>query len=137
MKKCHCGHPISVKKSSTMENPGRRFESCKLYNPRTKIRGCNYFRWYDTTQTDWQRTIINKLQLENKVLTAESELLKEELKSLKEEKTMLRMEVDKVKKLKCVKEEKTKFVSECKSKGYSLTMMICVIVSVLGPVLLN
>ncbi|KAK9699289.1 hypothetical protein RND81_08G165200 [Saponaria officinalis] len=111
MKKCYCGHPISVKKSSTMENPGRRFETCRLYNPRTKIRGCNYFRWYDTTQTDWQRMIINKLQLENKMLTTEMELVKEELKALKE--------------------DKTKFGSERNSKGYGFTMVVCVIVSVL------
>ncbi|KAK9697825.1 hypothetical protein RND81_08G063600 [Saponaria officinalis] len=115
-----------------MENPGRRFETCKLYNPRSKIRGCNYFRWYDTTQTDWQRIIINKLQLENKMLTTEMGSLKEEVKALKEDKTMLRTEVDKVKKkLKCVKEEKNKFGRERNSKGYGLMLVICVIVSVL------
>ncbi|KAK9665166.1 hypothetical protein RND81_14G094800 [Saponaria officinalis] len=118
VKKCYCGHPISVKKSSTMDDPGRRFESCKLYNSTTKIRGYNYFRWYDTTQTEWQRHIINKINLENKMLTSKMEVMKEELKSLKEDKSLLRMEVDKLKKkLKSVKEETTKSKIDHNSNG--------------------
>ncbi|KAK9716334.1 hypothetical protein RND81_06G226200 [Saponaria officinalis] len=118
VKKCYCGHPIYVKKSSTMDDPGKRFKSCKLYNPTSKMRGCNYFRWYYTTLTEWQRHIINKMNLENKMLTSETEVMKEELKSLKEDKSLLRMEVDKLKKkLKSVKEETTKSKIDHNSNG--------------------
>ncbi|KAK9742929.1 hypothetical protein RND81_03G206100 [Saponaria officinalis] len=129
LKKCYCGHPIAVQKSSTVDNPGRRFECCKLYNPTTKIRGCKYFRWIDITQTDWQRHVINKLNLENKMLTSEMEMMKEELKSLKEDKSLLGMEVDKLKKkLKSLKEETTKSKIDRNSNGNGVKIMIYVIV---------
>ncbi|KAK9740158.1 hypothetical protein RND81_03G015800 [Saponaria officinalis] len=95
--RCFCGIPVTVKKSSTTDNPGRRFETCKLYNPVTKLGGCNYFRWFDTTQTDWQRVLINNLNLRENLLSKELELKQEELTSVKEEKNRLALEVEMLK----------------------------------------
>ncbi|KAK9733384.1 hypothetical protein RND81_04G064600 [Saponaria officinalis] len=45
--KCRCGIPAALKTSMTEANTGRRFLTCKFYNPKTVMRGCNYFKWVD------------------------------------------------------------------------------------------
>ncbi|KAK9741341.1 hypothetical protein RND81_03G098700 [Saponaria officinalis] len=128
--KCGCGIPVTVKKSSTTDNPGRRFETCKLYNPVTKLGGCNYFRWFDTTQTDWQRVLINNLNLRDNLLSKELELKQEELATVKEEKMRLVLEVERLKKkVKNVKEENSRLNKEC-SNGNGISLTICVLVCV-------
>ncbi|KAK9691855.1 hypothetical protein RND81_09G224400 [Saponaria officinalis] len=96
-KKCYCGIPLAVVKSWTSENPGRKFEACKFYNPQTNFRGCRFFRWSDRTQTDWQREIINQLVYEKKILKSEVELVNQEVKWLREERAKLVSELQHVK----------------------------------------
>ncbi|KAK9714246.1 hypothetical protein RND81_06G081200 [Saponaria officinalis] len=74
--KCRCGVSLALLKSWTSENPGRRFLACKLYNPETNYRGCNFFKWYDKGQFEWQEDVIDKLMLEKKLLEARMEVEK-------------------------------------------------------------
>ncbi|KAK9683979.1 hypothetical protein RND81_10G178800 [Saponaria officinalis] len=66
-KKCHCGFPAAMKTSWTVHNSGRRFFTCKLYDPDLGMPGCNFFKW-----------VILELLNENK-------RLKDELKQRKEQ----------------------------------------------------
>ncbi|KAK9756876.1 hypothetical protein RND81_01G126700 [Saponaria officinalis] len=84
--KCNCGVPLALVKSWTADNPGRRFLTCKFYNPSTQFRGCQYFKWYDEDQCQWQKSIINQLILEKKLLKSESEMLTVENGQLMEQK---------------------------------------------------
>ncbi|KAK9757359.1 hypothetical protein RND81_01G156900 [Saponaria officinalis] len=125
--KCFCGIPVTIKKSSTTDNRGRRFEACKLYSPVTKLEGYNYFRWFDRTQTDWQRVIINNLNLRDNMLTKELELKQEKLTTIKEEGNRLGMDVDRLKKkVTLVKAENSRLNGECSNRnGFPIT--ICVL----------
>ncbi|KAK9742034.1 hypothetical protein RND81_03G144400 [Saponaria officinalis] len=129
--KCFCGIPVTVKKSSTSDNPGRRFETCKFYNPVTKLGGCNYFRWFDRVQTDWQRVIINNQNMRENLLTKDLELKQEDLANVKEEKNRLSMEVERLKKkVKTVKEENSRLKGECSNRnGIPVTsyVLLCVL----------
>ncbi|KAK9668826.1 hypothetical protein RND81_13G089400 [Saponaria officinalis] len=68
---CKCGIPVATKTSWTTQNPGRRFVTCKFYNPDSMMSGCNFFRWIDDDMTNWQRHVINRLVMENKCLKNE------------------------------------------------------------------
>ncbi|KAK9713678.1 hypothetical protein RND81_06G043700 [Saponaria officinalis] len=128
--KCFCGIPITVKKSSTSDNPGKRFEACKLFNPVTKLGGCNYFRWFDRTQTDWQRVIINNLNLRDNMLNKELELKQQELATVKEERNRLFIEVERLnKKLKTVKDENSRPKKE-RLTGIWFPILVCVLLCV-------
>ncbi|KAK9756034.1 hypothetical protein RND81_01G068400 [Saponaria officinalis] len=58
--KCRCGIPAALKTSMTEANTGRRFLTCKFYNPETVMRGCNYFKWVDEpiNETSWLKSEI-------------------------------------------------------------------------------
>ncbi|KAK9677151.1 hypothetical protein RND81_11G123900 [Saponaria officinalis] len=128
--KCFCGIPITVKKSSTPDNPGRRFEAYKLFNPVSKVGGCNYFRWFDKTQTDWQRVIDNNLNLRENIMSKELELKQQELASVKEERNRLFIEVERLKKkLKTVKDENSRLKNE-RSTGFWFSILVCVLICV-------
>ncbi|KAK9683223.1 hypothetical protein RND81_10G124600 [Saponaria officinalis] len=63
--KCHCGIRAAIKTAWTVNNPGRRFVSCKFYNPKTSMRGCRFFKWVDEDNTEWQRKLVNEMLNEN------------------------------------------------------------------------
>ncbi|KAK9691904.1 hypothetical protein RND81_09G227500 [Saponaria officinalis] len=100
-KKCHCGFPTAMKTSWTVHNPGRRFLTCKLYDPDLGMPGCNFFKWVDEDMSNWQNNVILELLNENKHL-------KDELKQRNEEENAdqklgmkiveLGVELDKIKK---------------------------------------
>ncbi|KAK9734339.1 hypothetical protein RND81_04G132700 [Saponaria officinalis] len=43
--RCYCTVPAALQTSWTSQNPGRRFFTCKFYNPEMQFRGCNFFKW--------------------------------------------------------------------------------------------
>ncbi|KAK9698018.1 hypothetical protein RND81_08G077100 [Saponaria officinalis] len=57
---CRCGIPAALKTSMTEANTGRRFLTCKFYNPEMGMRGCNYFKWVDEpmNETSWLKSEI-------------------------------------------------------------------------------
>ncbi|KAK9742748.1 hypothetical protein RND81_03G195000 [Saponaria officinalis] len=93
-RKCNCGVPLALVKSWTTDNPGRRFLTCKFYNPSTQYRGCQYFKWYDQDQCQWQKDVINQLLLDKKLLKCESEMLKVENGHLIEQKKIMSGEIE-------------------------------------------
>lgn len=78
--KCKCGIPVATLTSWTHQNPDRRFEACKFYEPGIERRGCKYFRWLDEKILDWQRDVTNQLLMEKKMKEAEIRLLKHDVK---------------------------------------------------------
>ncbi|KAK9705111.1 hypothetical protein RND81_07G034400 [Saponaria officinalis] len=92
--KCNCGVPLALVKSWTTDNPGRRFLTCKFYNPSTQFRGCQYFKWFDEEQCQWQKDVINQLLLDKKLLKCESEMLKVENEHLIEQKKIMSEEIE-------------------------------------------
>ncbi|KAK9705532.1 hypothetical protein RND81_07G064200 [Saponaria officinalis] len=92
--KCNCKVPLALRKSWTSENPGRRFFTCKFYNPGTNFRGCEFFKWYDQNQCGWQRDVINELVLEKKLLSKELEIVKVENSHLEEQNNRLKEEIE-------------------------------------------
>ncbi|KAH9611010.1 hypothetical protein KSS87_013241 [Heliosperma pusillum] len=82
--------------SWTTDNPGRRFEKCKFSNIRTGSVGCDWFRWHDRTQMEWQKDVINKLILEKRLLKCEVDILGRDIQSIKEERKKLEHEIEKM-----------------------------------------
>ncbi|KAK9667659.1 hypothetical protein RND81_13G003000, partial [Saponaria officinalis] len=68
---CNFEISVSLLKSWTGDNSGRRFLTCKF-------RFCKFFKWVDEEQIDWQRDVINQLLLEKKLLQCDNEILKAE-----------------------------------------------------------
>ncbi|KAK9750672.1 hypothetical protein RND81_02G212700 [Saponaria officinalis] len=91
---CNCQFPLTMVKSWTRENPGRRLLTCKFYNPGTKFRACQFFSWYDQKQSDWQRDVINELVLDKKLLSKEMEIVKAENSHLEDQNKRLKEEID-------------------------------------------
>ncbi|KAK9675618.1 hypothetical protein RND81_11G018900 [Saponaria officinalis] len=79
---CHCGKSLALVKSWTSMNPGRRFLACNDYDYETGRRGCDFFQWYDSGQTIWQRDVINKLLVDNKKLAWKLSVKEEEVKKI-------------------------------------------------------
>ncbi|KAK9666249.1 hypothetical protein RND81_14G171300 [Saponaria officinalis] len=73
---CKYGVPVAIVKSWTSDNLGRRFLTSKFYNPSTQFHGCQYFKWSDEDQCQWQKDVINQLVLDKKLLKCEFEMLK-------------------------------------------------------------
>ncbi|KAK9750924.1 hypothetical protein RND81_02G229700 [Saponaria officinalis] len=69
--RCYCTVPAALQTSWTLQNPGRRFFTCKFYNPEMQFRGCNFFKWVDESSTNWQRKVINSLVMEKMSLKQE------------------------------------------------------------------
>ncbi|XP_074283611.1 uncharacterized protein LOC141608151 [Silene latifolia] len=87
--KCRCGVPVSLLRSWTQDNPGRRFLKGKFSNPEFS-RGCGYFSWYDELQMEWQKNAINQLMLEKDVLKGELMMSKGKVSHLQERNKKLR-----------------------------------------------
>src|SRR5688572_30601422 len=100
-KKCDCGLPMARLTSWTKENPGRKFLTCKFYDPKTETRGCKSFEWVDEDDgTDWQRDVINQLIIDKKLMKSEISSLKTEVEDLNGQRRCLLNEIDNLK-LKC------------------------------------
>lgn len=87
--KCNCGLPVGRRTSWTERNPGRRFMSCKFYEPESEWRGCNFFKWVDEDMTEWQRHLSNKLILEKKLLELQLTTSQAEVKELESQRNLL------------------------------------------------
>ncbi|XP_021776310.1 uncharacterized protein LOC110740120 [Chenopodium quinoa] len=122
--KCGCGVPIARLKSWTHENPARRFEACKFYNPETNQRGCKFFRWVDEDMTNWQRDTINQLVTEKQLMKGEVSVLQTRLCCLETENKRLKEEFEKLK-LKLKKSKKGH------SESFGIMIMLCIVVSVM------
>ncbi|XP_021726329.1 uncharacterized protein At4g04775-like [Chenopodium quinoa] len=122
--KCWCGIPIARLKSWTHENPARRFEACKFYNPETNQRGCKFFRWVDEDMTNWQRDAINQLITEKQLMKAEVNVLQTRLCCSETENKRLKEEYDKLK----LKLKKSKMGH---NESFGIMMLMCVVVSVI------
>ena len=71
-----CGFPFAQIISWTKENPGRRFNTCKFFDPNMNWRGCNKFKWIDEPKmVDWQRKVTNTLVEEKRHLSTEIKIL--------------------------------------------------------------
>ncbi|XP_056688872.1 uncharacterized protein [Spinacia oleracea] len=71
-KRCYCGFTVSIQKTWTKENPGRRFIACPDYDVETNRRGCIFFRWIDEQEpTTWQTIVILGLMQDKQSLAAE------------------------------------------------------------------
>ncbi|KAK9668509.1 hypothetical protein RND81_13G065500 [Saponaria officinalis] len=117
--KCYCGATTAVMKSWTRDNPGRRFEACKFYDPITKSRGCKYFKWCDRIQTDWQKDLINELLVEKREMEAEISKHGRDLEYLVEDRCELAAEIEDLKvKSDCVKCKNNVGVWKCSSVAY-------------------
>ncbi|XP_021770725.1 uncharacterized protein LOC110734905 [Chenopodium quinoa] len=100
-KKCKCGVPFAKLTSWTRENPGRKFRTCKFYDPVTESRGCKAFEWVDEQDgTAWQTEVINNLLLDKKLLKGEISDYKREVDDLGGQLRCLLNEVDRLK-MKC------------------------------------
>ena len=78
-KECYCGYDVTVQRGWTTKNPGRRFVACPDYDVHNNSRGCNYFKWVDNEQTDWQKDVILKLMEERRKLQWEVEFFQRNL----------------------------------------------------------
>ncbi|XP_021728174.1 uncharacterized protein LOC110695235 [Chenopodium quinoa] len=100
-KKCKCGVPLAKLTSWTRENPGRKFRTCKFYDPVTESKGCKSFEWVDEPDgTAWQTEVINNLLLDKKLLKGEITDYKREVDDLGGQMRCLLNEVDSLK-MKC------------------------------------
>ncbi|KAK9757628.1 hypothetical protein RND81_01G175100 [Saponaria officinalis] len=97
-----------MKTSWTVHNPGRRFLTCKLYNPDLGMPGCNFFKWVDEDMSNWQKNVILELLNENKRLDELKHRKEEESYDQKLEKKIVELgvELEKIKKEK----KKNKFI---------------------------
>ena len=73
---CHCGYEVEYGSDWSDFDPGRQYVTCPLFEDEN-LR-CTYFRWVDPEGTDWQKTIIIKLDKENEKLRNEIHNLKRE-----------------------------------------------------------
>ncbi|XP_056691456.1 uncharacterized protein [Spinacia oleracea] len=97
-KKCACGVPLARLTGWTRENPGRKFRSCKFYDPITETRGCKAFEWVDEPDgTAWQTKVINNLLLDKKLMKGEVSDLKREIDNLSGQRRCLLNEIDSLK----------------------------------------
>ncbi|XP_021754556.1 uncharacterized protein LOC110719886 [Chenopodium quinoa] len=114
-RKCKCGVPMAKLTSWTRENPGRKFISCKFYDPITETRGCKAFEWVDQPDgTDWQTGVINNLLLDKKLLKGEVNELKREVDEISGQRRCLLNEVDNLKmRCKALNADRKRMNREC------------------------
>ncbi|KAK9733874.1 hypothetical protein RND81_04G098400 [Saponaria officinalis] len=115
-------------KSCTRDNPGRRFEDCKYYDPITKSRGCKYFKWCDRIQTDWQKDLINELLMEKKELENKLGKYGRDLEYLVENMGELLAEIEYLKASDCVKCKNNVDVWKCSSMTYWIIIVLIIFV---------
>ncbi|KAK9733418.1 hypothetical protein RND81_04G067100 [Saponaria officinalis] len=130
-RKCFCGIPVTYLTSWTQNNPGRGFESCRCSRHGNGADGCNYFRWVDKAQTDWQKEVINNLITERNQLLCERAALKDKVKHLMDERKMELVDVDEVHSLDVVEDGKRDVAGSSKNKFRGISMPICVIVGLI------
>ncbi|KAK9665126.1 hypothetical protein RND81_14G092200 [Saponaria officinalis] len=127
--KCYCGATTAIVKSWTRDNPGRRFEACKYYDPITKSRGCKYFKWCDRIQTDWQKDLINELLTEKRELENELDKYGRDLEYLVDDRAKLLAEIEDLKvKSNCVKCKNNVGVWKCSSVAYWVVIVLVIFV---------
>ncbi|KAK9713860.1 hypothetical protein RND81_06G055400 [Saponaria officinalis] len=69
--------------SETLQNPGRKFITCKFYNRDSpSMPGCGFVMWVDEDTTEWQRNIINELLIENGRLKSEVRQTRKEIEEI-------------------------------------------------------
>ena len=80
---CFCSVPCAKRVSWTRENPRRRFIACKNYDPNSKWRGCQKFKWIDEDVVDWQKEVAlnekNKLIMDAKIMSSKVFVLENEI----------------------------------------------------------
>ncbi|XP_021715177.1 uncharacterized protein LOC110683135 [Chenopodium quinoa] len=128
-KKCKCGVPFAKLTHWTRENPGRKFKTCKFYDPVTESRGCKAFEWVDEQDgTAWQIEVINNLLLDKKPLKGEISDYKREVDDLGGQMRCLLNEVDRLKmKCKALNSDRKKMNREMHGRnGRSEHSVLCV-----------
>ncbi|KAK9690172.1 hypothetical protein RND81_09G109200 [Saponaria officinalis] len=119
-RKCFCGVPVTYLTSWTRNNPGRGFESCRCSRHGNGADGCNYFRWVEKAQTDWQKELV-----------CERAALKDKVKHLMDERKTELVDVDEVHSLDVVEDGKRDVAGSSKNKFRGISMPICVIVGLI------
>ncbi|XP_021713547.1 uncharacterized protein LOC110704855 [Chenopodium quinoa] len=139
-RKCQCGVPFARLTSWTRENPGRKFRSCKFYDPVTESRGCKSFEWIDQPDgTSWQTEVINNLLLDKKLMKGEHADLKREVDDFCGQRRCLLNEIDSLKlKCKALSSDRKKMTQEVEGRKTSsmnlfvVFVVICFVGLVLG-----
>ncbi|XP_021735109.1 uncharacterized protein LOC110701789 [Chenopodium quinoa] len=131
-RKCQCGVPFEKLIAWTKENPGRKFRSCKFYDPVTESRGCKAFEWIDQPDgTPWQTEVINNLLLDKKLLKGEVTDLKREVDNVSGQRRCLLNEIDNLKiKCKALSSDRKKMSKEVQGRNAS-SLNLCVVAAVL------
>ncbi|KAK9683861.1 hypothetical protein RND81_10G169900 [Saponaria officinalis] len=128
---CFCGVPVTYLTSWTRNNPGRGFETCRWSRNGNVADGCNFFRWVDKPQTDWQKEVINDLITERDQLLRERAVLKDKVKYLTIERSNVLLDVDKYRGLD-VGEDGTRVGARSVRNMFRLNRMsFCVVVSLI------
>ncbi|KAK9697722.1 hypothetical protein RND81_08G056300 [Saponaria officinalis] len=130
-RKCFCGVPVIFLKSWTENNPGRGFETCRCSSSGNKVDGCNYFRWVDKPQTNWQKEVINNLITEMNQLLCDRTMLKDKVKFLMDERNKELVDVDEDHGLDVVEDGKRDAAGSSKNKFRCISMPICVVVGLI------
>ncbi|KAK9748528.1 hypothetical protein RND81_02G064400 [Saponaria officinalis] len=50
--KCKCETACEHRTSWALQNPGRKFVTCKFYNPNSSMHRCGFFMWVDEDMTE-------------------------------------------------------------------------------------
>ncbi|KAK9726394.1 hypothetical protein RND81_05G212100 [Saponaria officinalis] len=128
---CFCGVPVTYLTSWTRNNPGRGFETCRWSRNGNVADGCNFFRWVDKPQTDWQKEVINDLITERDQLLRERAVLKDKVKYLTIERNKVLVDVDKYRGSD-VGEDGTRVAARSVLNTFRLNRMsFCVVVSLI------
>ncbi|XP_021769515.1 uncharacterized protein LOC110733737 [Chenopodium quinoa] len=127
-KKCQCGVPMSRLTAWTRENPGRKFRTCKFYDPVTESRGCKAFEWVDQPDgTPWQTEVINNLLLDKKLMKGELNDMKREVDDVSGQRRCLLNEIDRLKmKCKALSSDRKKMIKEVHGSNATTKKMLTV-----------
>ncbi|KAK9748746.1 hypothetical protein RND81_02G077700 [Saponaria officinalis] len=130
-RKCFCDVLVTYLTSWTLNNPGRGFETCRWSRNGNVADGCNYFRWVDKPQTDWQKELINDLITERDRLLRERAVLKDKVMYLTIERNKVLVDMDKDRGL-YVGEDGSKVAARSVLNTFRLNRMsFCVVVSLI------
>nr|XP_009622399.1 uncharacterized protein At4g04775-like [Nicotiana tomentosiformis] len=107
-RRCHCGDISKNFKSTTPQNPGRRFYKCA----KPENESCRYWEWQDEAYPERALIEINKLQCKLDVANVTINMLNQLLDTCKVERHKLLEKVDVLEVVKNIKVNKAREMEE-------------------------